>query len=819
MKYCKILVIILILFSFVHRVGAQVLKENEVVVIQGEKYVLHQVRTGETIYSIGKKFRVDSLVLARHNPQLSEGLKIGDILKIPYQPDIDLQEPPVFKKGDPSGFFFHTIASRTETPYFIAKKYGITVEELYAYNPEVNRFRKGTKIRIPRWDSPDISPDGTVAQRDGTSQEGETHELIRHEVKKGETLFSLSRQYKISESEILFYNPGARELKTGSIIYLPRPVDSTTKELSEERSTTEKVEDARVYEDLYFFHTIVSGETLWGISRRYNVSEEDLITLNPFLESEFPAGVSIRVPAKKSETAKVVPVNEDAFINHVVQPGETLYGLASRYNITIPDIKRFNPVLEQRNLVSGETILIPRKPDEEIVSFMEEISDDSVRIEKPLFESEYYEIKVPDHIPENCRKTDEMFYSGEIFKVALFLPLFVEENDNLNSEIILPEADIDTLKQEIDIESDTIIEREFRREKFHGFYRDSENFIQFYEGVLLAVDSLRRTGMKIELDVYDTKRSTFTVRNHIHTAGFLETDLIIGPVYPQTQAEVSAFASKNRIPMISPLSSQSDHLDSNPYFYQVNPTRDFLLRKTAELVTEEFFNSNFIVFNIGNRQNNFAEQVPALIREKLLNSGYWGQPDGFSFNVYNFESEGPFGFSRILSGDKENVIFIPSQNEGDISVALSNIDNLSKDYSITLIGFNWYQQYKSIDLDLYHNLKLHYIAPYWIDYGSRETVRFFEKFKDNFYTEPNNFGIQGYDVTFFFLNALKLYGKDFNECLPYMPANLVQGDYRFEKVSRFGGFMNQGASVILYEKDYDVVRKRIIGRQNLAQRW
>ncbi|MDD4108911.1 MAG: LysM peptidoglycan-binding domain-containing protein, partial [Prolixibacteraceae bacterium] len=639
----------------------------------------------------------------------------------------------------------------------------------------------------------------------------------RNEVKKGETLYYLSKKYKISESEILFYNPGARDLKTGSVIYIPRPAGYKEEDQSTDEIDFKDTEVVTDFSGASFAHTIVSGETLWGISRKYGVTEEELIALNPILESDFPAGVTIRVPLKKVTTERAMPVNEEAFINHTVQSGETLYGLSVRYKISIPDIKRFNPSLENRNLVSGETILIPRKPDEEIIAFMKEISDDSVRTEEPLFESDYYEIRLPDKIPDNCRKTDIAFSSGKVYNIALFLPLFIDANDNLNSEFILPEIYEDSLMQDLGFETDTLIESEQPRRKFHGFYGESENFLQFYEGVLLAVDSMQRAGMNIRLKVFDTQRSTSAVRRHIHSKGFLETDLIIGPVFPEIQADVSAFASKNRIPVISPLSSHSDHLNSNPYYYQVNPAKDFLILKTAELVAEEFFNSNFIVFNIGNRTDNSGEGVPALIRERLINSGYWGQPDGFSYNTYNFDSEGPFGFSRILSKDKENVIFIPSQDEGDISVALSNIDNLSKDYSITLIGFNWYQQYKSIELDRYHNLQLHYIAPYWVDFKNPETVRFYQKFKDNFYTEPGNFGMQGYDVTFYFLNALRLYGNDFNDCLPFLPAELIQGDYRFEKVSRFGGFMNQGASIIVYQKDYDVVRKRVIGHYNLVQ--
>ena len=141
---------------------------------------------------------------------------------------------------------------------------------------------------------------------------------------------------------------------------------------------------------------------------------------------------------------------------------------------------------------------------------------------------------------------------------------------------------------------------------------------------------------------------------------------------------------------------------------------------------------------------------------------------------------------------------------------LSNLNNLVGKYSITLIGFNRYEQFESISPELFFRLKLHYLAPYWTDYSHPATIRIIDKFKENFYVEPGNFGMQGYDVAFYFLNALFNYGKKFEDCLLYQRLHLSQGNYCFEKTSQFGGYMNQGVSVVSYEPTYDVVRKRVL---------
>jgi len=820
MKISRYFLLIVLFTGIFCKAGAQQLKENEIVVIQGEKFVLHQVRTGETVFSISRNYKVGSEVIEKYNPQISEGLKIGDILKIPYRDGMELQNFPETKKGDPVRFEFYTISSRTETPYFIAREFGITVEEIYAYNPEVNRFRKGTKLRIPVWE-PDREVVLEEPVQEKEQQVEEKQELIMHEVKTGETLFSLARRYKISESEILFYNPGARELKAGSVVYIPKKKEAVFRTPSDKISNTidETLTETLVKRGNYFEHVVVSGETLWSLTRKYNVAEEELKALNPVLRTGFPAGITLKIPVKDTEPVTAEPVNEDAFLRHVVQPGETLFRLSSQFNLTIPEIRKFNPQLENRNLVQGEILLIPRRPDEEITQFMENIAGDSLKVETRPLESEFYDIEVPVVIPENCRPGQNPQASVTTYDIALFLPLFIHANDTLNREPEKIEIPFDSLLIADDfLQKDTLIERDQPVEMFYDFYRESENFLQFYEGVLLAVDSLQRAGMNIRLNVFDTQQSPDFIRQFIYADEFLETDLIIGPVYPQVQSEVAAIAAKNRIPMVSPLSSQSRVLTSNPYYYQVNPSREFLTAKTAELITEEYFKSNFVVVKTVNSGGIHEEKVVEMVRERMINSGFWGQPQGMQFQVYDFAREGAAGLKHIFSPNKENVVFVASMNEGDLSLILSNINNLAGEFPVTLMGFNRYEQFESISDEFFHNLKLKYIAPYWVDYSHPETIRFLEKFKEHYHTEPDNFGMQGYDVAFYFLNALWNYGKDFNDCLPYQQVHLSQGNYSFEKVSQFGGYMNQGMSVISYEPGFDVVRKRVIGPFRFAEK-
>lgn len=734
MKIIHLSLFVLFFFTIAGATYSQNLKENELVVIQGEKIILHQVRTGETIYSISRDFKIDSSQLLKQNPKISEGLNIGEVLKIPFNEDVDLAQIPNFKKGDPTGFINHTIESRGETAYAISKQYGISVEEIYAYNPTVNKLKKGMTLKIPQWK---YEAKSEVEQTPPSTQNSEQKDVFEHTVVSGETLFSIGKKYQISESEILLYNPGATNLKAGSKLYLPKKtIDNNLKEV---------ISDDNIQGN-YINHTVVSGETLYGITKKYQVSENDLLTINPDLKSAFRAGTVIRIPVKENIAAQVQP----NIVNNL-----------------------------ENQALSSSVVLLGK-------------------------------------VPEVCQPRVNAI-NDETITVALFLPLFLDANEQLNKVFIFDEIDtleqveiIDTVEIIEGIVTDTIIEKEKPVQLYKQFYGNSEKFLQFYEGVLIAVDSMQKAGMKIELNVFDTKDNPASIRQAINQESFLATDLIIGPVYENVQKEVAQIAAMNHIPMISPFTPTSGIISSNQQFFQVNPTREYIAEATAEMIATDYSNANFIVVRTSSYEGTPEGQLVDLIRKKFAKSG---DNDGRRITDYDFRKERSRGLPNILLPDKENVVFIPTSDEGELSVAISNINNLADDYSITLIGVSNYQQkYPSIEVAHFHNLKLRYINPYWVDYNNSSTINYIDKFISNFGTEPNNYGVQGFDVAWYFLNALQSYGKDFEDCLPFIDINLLQGKYYFQKVSPWGGFMNQGVSVISYNRNFEVERKSVIGK-------
>lgn len=719
----------------------------------GKTYVMHPVKAGETLYSIGKQYGVEVVVILNSNPQLVAGLRAGDVLKIPLTTQEQLS-PVEVPARMPDQLITHDV-QRRETLYSISRQYGVSIDDILNFNPGLGQLRRGDKLRIPQW-----SAEKTVAGAPGVAMPAISGTDV-HVVTAGETFYAISRKYNTSVQQIRDLNPGVDTLKPGMQLKVPAGRDEIPEGVFIPAPATEE----------YAEHTIVAGETLFSLTRKYNVTAERLVELNPVLDGSFRTGTVIRIPLI-TEISK-----EDNFLKHVVTEGETLFRLTQSYRVSVEDLKKWNPYLEYRNLIPGDTVrLIPG------IFATETEAGSSVVASVPQ---------------SDCEQAQLPLFSRKPVHVVMLLPLMATTNNALNSEQLLSGL---VQNEEFSVAHDSVRIMRNERNPLIRFQGNSENFIHFYEGALIALDSLQRSGIKVDLRVFDTENREAKVRQLISTDQLKGADLIIGPVYQSEQKEVAEYAMRNQIPMVSPLSATDEHTRSNPWFFQINTPREIIHDLTADYVAERYGSANFIVLKTG-RQNTEAENdLNNRVRQRVNGSG--------RFHNCDFQKAGLAGLREMVMADRKNVILLTSGNEADVSVGLSNIHTLAPGYDITVIGNSRLHQFESINQEYFHDGQLEFLAPYWPDYSKPVTRSFVQKFRENFRTEPNQFSMQGYDVTFFFVKAASDYGRDFRGCIGSVNAELVQGNYRFRQLPG-GGFINKGLSVVSFTRDYRVVAKEV----------
>ena len=167
--------------------------------------------------------------------------------------------------------------------------------------------------------------------------------IIEHKIQKGETAYFISQKYKVSIDEIYKLNPECQNgIKDNQIIKIP--VHSAEKQNSNQQIT----------------HIVGAKETLFGLSKQYNVSVEALQNANPVLSNGLQIGQQLIIPQNTANPPKAESITSSK-VTHQVTAKESLFSIARQYNVSVQDLENQNKELLQNGLQIGQTISIPNK--------------------------------------------------------------------------------------------------------------------------------------------------------------------------------------------------------------------------------------------------------------------------------------------------------------------------------------------------------------------------------------------------------------------------------------------------------------------------
>lgn len=275
--------------------------------------VKHEVQPKETLYTLSKQYGTTVEEIEKSNPEVKNGLGIGQVLTITAKKGVAKKQEP--KKQEP---VYHTVETK-ETKYGIAKKYGLTVEELEKKNPEiVNGLQVGQvllikgerpkSVEIVKTETPKEEPPvAPKAPNQGIAVVEKTLSTIVYTIQPKETLYSLSRQFNITQEELIKMNPELKDgVKEGMLIDVPVKPELKTVVKKELTNLTESIQ--------------VNGKKKLALLLPFNIAKLDQDTINStksrlkkdkFLNMtlDFYAGALIAV-----DSAKAMGLNVDVLI-------------------------------------------------------------------------------------------------------------------------------------------------------------------------------------------------------------------------------------------------------------------------------------------------------------------------------------------------------------------------------------------------------------------------------------------------------------------------------------------------------------------------
>ncbi|MCW3807689.1 LysM peptidoglycan-binding domain-containing protein [Plebeiibacterium marinum] len=753
-------------------------QEPDKVVVSGKTYYLHEVQQGEGFYRIAKKYGVTQKEIHDANPNSLFGLKAGDLLYIPV---IEGRKESGVQQDSDKEFIYHTI-DQGQTLYYLSRKYNVSIEDIKKYNVGADqKLLIGSIFKIP-----------VYQRKDG----GATVNYIYHQVEPKETLYGISKKYNVSISEIIKSNPALQSgiIEIGTKIRIPKQA------IQDKIINTPKVVKEKMEDENFIYHRIVTGDTFYSLSKKYNVAKNAIYVANPDLNpDDLSVGYVVRVPKAEIEIEQSKEDPQQDFITHVVKRKETVYSIARKYSVKVEDLEEANPTLVLSNIKKGSRLKIPgieylkRKKEQELVE------DDVVR-EKMV-------THMGDSVFVDCGLYDYTL-SKENISVALLLPFDVAATKEAN-----------VITKIVDDE-----EVEMAREE-PVLSNRSRSFVEFYEGVLMALDSVKKQGVNIELYTYDTAPDTNKVKAILERPELKNVDFIIGPAFTSNLSLVSEFSYQNGIKMIYPLSNKDPEINRNPYLIQVNTPDSLVYDKYVSYISSQSEGSRVLVLKSkepGSLENQFCNKLKDQIYLKYIPLGQ--KPN---YLEVSFSEQDVQAIDALLDDSHPNIVVIPSPEEADISKIITTLHGVvdGSDKNVKLIGFGDWLKYQTINAEEVHNLNTEIISSYALDYNSELTKNFVMKYRKWYHTEPfavspffirpgrnakySKYGIWGYDVAYYFLNARIKYGKQFEYCLPHYKANQVQFNFDFERYGNWGGLYNRGLYVIRFGKELEVERTEL----------
>lgn len=516
----------------------------------------------------------------------------------------------------------------------------------------------------------------------------------------------------------------------------------------------------------YYIHKIEKGQSLYGVSKLYNVSLEQLYQVNPELKTGAKAGQEIRVPFSAPVTAVTVPtgtsnpVDTNKYVTYKIQKGETVYSLSKKFNLSEKQLLAYNPVLNQF-VKEGQLIIVGEKTRTKPGNGKEPKKEN-----KPVFTVKEKPVPAVDSSllkpPSKPKKP--------VYTIALILPF--------------------RLDQTIDMDLSPLV-------------KSSVNFptvpalaVDFYLGFKRAVDSLVNKDFEINIELYDVDdKDSLKLAQLVADPKFKEFDIIFGPLYANGFKTIAKKAKEYRIPIVSPITQQNKILFNNNYISKTNPSQFTLLEGLADYCIDSLVkgNANMILMSASEKDKKEIAFVSAF--KKYYNEKQKSSPKLIKDTVRVVK--GLAGLKSAYVPNVKNIVVSLTSNQVFIADFTTQLALFADKKDITLCG--WQSNASNDNIDQEYLNQLNYTFPN--QYNLVNTASYapligsYEQLQG---TYPSEFYFIGFDVAFYYLKNLRDTGPDFIHSLNTLPLETNYMRFKYTRPDVMTGFDNRGLYIFRY---------------------
>lgn len=522
----------------------------------------------------------------------------------------------------------------------------------------------------------------------------------------------------------------------------------------------------------YYLHVVEAGNTVYGISRLYNLSTDEIQEANPILKEEgLKVNQTLLIPVtseNKKELGGVVE-QDGNFITYEVQPKETLYAISKKYNTSLDAILNANSSIRDEGLKSGSQIKIPiaevEEQPEEVIATAKPDSLEAHIVEKgqTLYAiSKLYETTVEELKAANPDVTENLAMG-----MALRIPgtrVEIEEESVPKEEVDSNQRtvhQVDSCSAHYSVGLLFPIEPSFPDSVTrHNFKIDEAQRVglSFYRGFIHAIDSLAESkGLRFTVRLIPTGADTYAIKEVIKSGQLDSIDVAVGPFYTDQFTKVADHLKQRGVPAICPIPKPSKILFGRPNAIKTTPSESMQLSAMAEFLATNFRDSNLIVVN----SNKFIDHD----RLEFFKSQYAkavGVPDTFvndaikEIKLWDINHE---TLSMRLSDSGSYYLIVPTKDKVFVTKLLSELYNLKYEtedmYKFRVFGLEEWEKYaKDLDIQQLHDLRVTLPITGYLDFDDYRVRAYYRQYRSQYGFEPDRFTLIGFDLANYLITQL-----------------------------------------------------------------
>lgn len=604
----------------------------------------------------------------------------------------------------------------------------------------------------------------------------------KYQVKKGDTMYGVARQFGWDEKIIQQSNPGEMTtLQKGSMLYYPCDSEETVQKEDSNNNTSTAGKDGVT-------HRIERGETLSSIARMYGMTAKELQMLNPGAGDYIKAGDLLVISDPKTTS----PGGNSDVSYHKIQAGETLYGIGKKYNVSVEALLKSNPGVSERNFRAGETIRIPASGTG-IVMTTETVREDVLkgfREHKVKKEETWNSIARKYGIPADVLREAN---SGVELKKNIYIGVPVIESEEVSRQVVDEDKrEIQEIYQDINGINDSTGYNGIRFAVVSGS-QTSRRDREIMRGVLMAVDKLKNSGSKITLKMLEGNNSESVL-------GELDT---FNPTIVMSTAEtdfpewLAKYGNDTRVPVINTLDVKNVDFQSNPYMVQLITTPDYFNEEVANWIFQKYGSYSLVFTGEKDPNDALAESLQSIWDPSRVRSRSVEDLRSLPLNA-----QGKYLLYSFPTKKADVVEFLDAVNDAKTK---------TPEAEVAVIGRpNWIVYDEALS-EKFHNADVQIPARFYMSKSERNNSEFSLHYRQLFNAAvPNTFPVYsgiGYDTALYFLQGLSDSKGDINAM--GRPDGMVQSEFELERPSNWSGIMNRAVFMVRFTP-YDSIEKTVV---------